>query len=152
MWSMRSYAKTANICTPKDPSDGAYTNCGFTLAWLALVLSFWPGSALSSVGLLGCLFAELAFCQVGFGLGFGPGWLGLDLLLLSWLFAGSALGWVGFWMSGLFAGFAWHGLGQLWAGLAFVELAFCQVGFGFAIGLGWICFLPSWLFAGMAFC
>ena len=34
------------------------------------------------------------------------------------------------------------------AGLALVELAFWQVGFGF--GLGGTCFLPSWLFAGLA--
>jgi len=48
-------------------------------------------------------------------------------------------------------GLAWvgFGLGQLWAGSAFVELAFCQVGFGF--WLGWICFLVSWLFAGLGF-
>ena len=47
------------------------------------------------------LWAELAFCWVGFGLGqfgFGPGWI--------WFC------WIGF------------GLGQLWAGLAF-----CWVGF-----------------------
>jgi len=52
---------------------------------------------------------------------------------LALIWAGTALGWDSF------------GLGL---GFVDLELAFCQVGFGF--GLGWICLLPNWLFAGMA--
>ena len=48
-----------------------------------LALARLAKSALGWIGLLGWLFAALAFCQVG---------IGLDCFLPSWLFAGLALG------------------------------------------------------------
>ena len=49
------------------------------LGWLWAELALhWAGSALGGVGfLLGWLFFELAFCQVGFG--FGLGWIWAEL-------------------------------------------------------------------------
>jgi len=85
--------------------------------------------------LLGWLFVELAFYQVGFGFGLGgtcflPSWLWawsafeLDWLLLSWLLAGLAMGWVSLELS-------W-----LWPWLALCQVGFCRV-VGLA-GLGWL--------------
>jgi len=64
----------------------------------------------------------LVFCQVGFGLGQLLGWIsyGLDhlWLLLSWLFAGLAMGWASLELSWLWS----FGPGWRCARLAFAKL------------------------------
>jgi len=123
-----------------------------------LALARLAKSALGWIGLLGWLFAAIGFifCQVGIGLGWlwaglalGQVGFGLDLLLLGWLFARLALvlGWVGF---------AFCRVGFL-LGLLWDEFALAWVSFG----LGWLCvslalgciclsrvgFLLAWLLA-----
>ena len=84
---MRSHAKTfehvhiEEMRRILEKSDGAYINCqntpGWLWVWLALDLNFGLGQLLT-----GLAFAGLAFCWVGF--------------LLGWLFAGSTFSRFGF--------------------------------------------------------